>query len=66
MKKRYRDIIAISYPMSNINYIRQLNDRVLEEKGEEPTHIFKHDLLEPETVEIMAVAGIFNRPNKEL
>ena len=52
--------------MSNLSYVIALNDRVLEDKGEAPTHISEHSLLEPETIEIMSIAGIFNKKNKEI
>ena len=64
--KRYKDLIKIGYPMSNLSYVIALNDRVLEDKGEAPTHISEHSLLEPETIEIMSIAGIFNKKNKEI
>ncbi len=67
MRKKYLDLIAISYPLSNKNYVVAVNNKVLEDGGQ----VANNDVdinggLEPTTVEILEKAGLLNRANKDI
>ncbi len=67
MKKRYKDLIAIGYPMSNRAYVVTVNKHVLEDEGQ----VANNDVdinggLEPKTVVILEAAGLQNKANKDI
>ena len=67
MKKRYLDLIAISYPMSNRAYVIAVNNKVLEDEGQTANNqVDINTGLEPETENILRAAGLFNWANRRI
>ena len=67
MGKKYRDLIKISYPMSNLAYVISVNNKVLEDGGNPPNNNVNTETgLEPETVVILEKAGLFNGANRDI
>ena len=65
--KKYKDLMAIAYPLSNIKYVVSVNDVVLESKGEEPNpSVNINSGLEPQTAIMLDKAGLFNSANKTI
>ncbi len=67
MAKKYLDLIAISYPLSNRAYVVAVNNKVLEDGGGVANNDVDIDNgLEPETVVILEAAGLFNKANRRI
>ncbi len=65
MKKKYKDLIDIGYPLSNVAYVIAVNNHVLENEGlAANNHVNVDTGLEPETLVILEAAGLFNKANK--
>jgi len=67
MRKKYLDVIKVSYPMSNRAYVVSVNNKVLEDGG----GVANNDVdinsgLEPESIVILETAGLFNQGNKRI
>ena len=67
MIKRYQELLAIGYPMSNRAYVIAVNNKVLEDGGQPANNDVNISTgLEPETLVILEAATLFNRANKEI
>ncbi len=65
MRKKYRDLIAISYPMSNRAYVVAVNNEVLNNEGLPSNNdVDISSGLEPQTIVILEAAGLFNNANR--
>ena len=67
MRKKYLDVIKVSYPMSNRAYVVSVNNKVLNSEGLPSNNdVNINSGLEPETVVILETAGLFTQANKRI
>ncbi len=67
MRKKYLDVIKVSYPMSNREYVVAVNNEVLNSEGlPSNNNVDINSGLEPESIVILETAGLFNKLNRTI